>query len=478
MPKPFAASGIAFVRAREVHSVEQVAAAADELRAPYVLKALDLLHKSDAGGVVVDLESREALLAAHGRLVARLGPPSFSVEEMADLADGVELIVGVDGIRASVHRAGRLGRHGHRGAPGRRVRARPGRRAEASRMLRRLRTAPLLDADRGRPAVDVAAAASAWRGSASSPPPIPRSPNSRSTRCWSPRPGRPHWTPESSRTSRRPRMDFDTPPRSWTSSARRRVRRAADAVRGRGRAGRWPAADGDRREADPRRDGPRRLRDQHADRVGRRGAVAARPGDRRGGVRQGHELPVGHPVAARERPRAAPSSGRSYLLPIIRGERFDAFAVTEPEAGSDPCDGDDRDPAPTAAGCSTARSGSSPAATSRTSCWCRRPVLARRRCRRCSWSRSPRPASRSAHTALHALRRQRAPGVHVHRRLRAGRGRARRGRPGLRPHQGVVHRRAADDRGAHRRRRRARADAGPGLGRRAQQFGAPIASSS
>ena len=28
-----------------------------------------------------------------------------------------------------------------------------------------------------------------------------------------------------------------------------------------------------------------------------------------------------------------------YLLPVIRGERFDAFAVTEPGAGSDPGSG-------------------------------------------------------------------------------------------------------------------------------------------
>ncbi|ACU76267.1 acyl-CoA dehydrogenase domain protein [Catenulispora acidiphila DSM 44928] len=34
-----------------------------------------------------------------------------------------------------------------------------------------------------------------------------------------------------------------------------------------------------------------------------------------------------------------PEQREKYLLPIIRGEKFDAFAVTEPEAGSDPSSG-------------------------------------------------------------------------------------------------------------------------------------------
>lgn len=35
-----------------------------------------------------------------------------------------------------------------------------------------------------------------------------------------------------------------------------------------------------------------------AGRMGRRGPVPAGPGHRRGGVRQGHQLPLGHPLAA------------------------------------------------------------------------------------------------------------------------------------------------------------------------------------
>ena len=69
-------------------------AALDALRFPVVLKATGRLHKSEGGGVVLGLADRDAARAAYADLVARLAPPAVSVEAMADLADGVELIVG------------------------------------------------------------------------------------------------------------------------------------------------------------------------------------------------------------------------------------------------------------------------------------------------------------------------------------------------------------------------------------------------
>jgi hypothetical protein len=93
---------------------------------------------------------------------ARLGAPSYSVEAMADLSDGVELIVGVD-------RDPRFGPVAMVGLGG--VLAEPLRDVtftlapvpadRALRLLRDLRTAALLDGVRGRPAVDVTAAARA-----------------------------------------------------------------------------------------------------------------------------------------------------------------------------------------------------------------------------------------------------------------------------------------------------------------------------
>ena len=61
---------------------------------PLVLKALGQVHKSDAGGVVLGLGDEQAALASYDDLVKRLAPPAVSVETMADLGAGVELIVG------------------------------------------------------------------------------------------------------------------------------------------------------------------------------------------------------------------------------------------------------------------------------------------------------------------------------------------------------------------------------------------------
>ena len=148
--------------AREVRTAGELAAAADELRPPYVLKALGLLHKSDAGGVVVGIASRTTLLEARARLVTELDPPSFSVEEMADLRDGVELIVGArwDPRFGPIVLVG-IGGTATEVLRDVQVALAPVDENEAPRMLDRLRTAPLLGAHRGRPAVDLAAAARA-----------------------------------------------------------------------------------------------------------------------------------------------------------------------------------------------------------------------------------------------------------------------------------------------------------------------------
>ncbi|WP_407840866.1 acetate--CoA ligase family protein [Streptomyces sp. DSM 116496] len=154
------AAGVPFPAAREVTDEAGVLAAAAEFEGPYVLKALHLLHKSDAGGVALRLADRGALLAAYRDMHARLGAGSYSVEAMADLSDGIELIVGVN----HDPRFGPVAMVGLGGVLTETLRdvafalaPVPARRAEE--LLRGLRTAALLDGVRGRPAVDVAAAA-------------------------------------------------------------------------------------------------------------------------------------------------------------------------------------------------------------------------------------------------------------------------------------------------------------------------------
>jgi acyl-CoA synthetase (NDP forming) len=92
----FAKSGVAFPVARSVTDAAglESALASPALVFPVVLKATGRLHKSDGGGVVVGLADHGQVRAAYADLVARLAPPAVSVEAMADLADGVELIVG------------------------------------------------------------------------------------------------------------------------------------------------------------------------------------------------------------------------------------------------------------------------------------------------------------------------------------------------------------------------------------------------
>ncbi|MFD7912892.1 acetate--CoA ligase family protein [Streptomyces sp. NPDC059752] len=154
------AAGVPFPAAREITDEAGLLAAAAEFDGPYVLKALHVLHKSDAGGVALRLADRDALLAAYREMHARLRAPAYSVEAMADLTDGVELIVGVN----QDPRFGPIALVGLGGVLTESLRdvafalaPVPARRAEA--LLRGLRSAALLDGVRGRPAVDVAAAA-------------------------------------------------------------------------------------------------------------------------------------------------------------------------------------------------------------------------------------------------------------------------------------------------------------------------------
>ncbi|MBT2392128.1 acetate--CoA ligase family protein [Streptomyces maoxianensis] len=154
------AAGVPFPQAREVSSEAELLAAADEFPGPYVLKALHLLHKSDAGGVALRLADRQALLAAYRQMHARLGAPAYSVEAMADLDDGIELIVGVNrdprfGPVAMVGLGGVLTEALHDVA----FALAPLPAGRAAALLRGLRSAALFAGVRGKPAVDVAAAA-------------------------------------------------------------------------------------------------------------------------------------------------------------------------------------------------------------------------------------------------------------------------------------------------------------------------------
>ncbi len=89
-------AGLAFPASVSVsdRTALEAALAAPGMTFPVVLKATGRVHKSEGGGVVLGLASRDEVLEAYDDLVARLAPPAVSVEAMADVVGGVELIIG------------------------------------------------------------------------------------------------------------------------------------------------------------------------------------------------------------------------------------------------------------------------------------------------------------------------------------------------------------------------------------------------
>jgi len=156
-----ASAGIDFPPARQVSSAGEANAAAAELGYPVVVKALGLLHKSDAGGVALGLENEQAVEQALARM-ATLSVEGYAVERMAHVAEGAELIagclndqrfgpvvlVGLGGIYAEL-------------LEDTAVALAPVDDTQAEELIRSLRGAPILTGARGRPGLDVPAAARA-----------------------------------------------------------------------------------------------------------------------------------------------------------------------------------------------------------------------------------------------------------------------------------------------------------------------------
>lgn len=89
-----AVAGIPFVPAAEVSTVQELLEAVSDLRFPLVLKHLGRAHKSDEGGVILEIADPAALLHSWEVLQELFPPAACSVEEMADLSHVLELLVG------------------------------------------------------------------------------------------------------------------------------------------------------------------------------------------------------------------------------------------------------------------------------------------------------------------------------------------------------------------------------------------------
>jgi acyl-CoA synthetase (NDP forming) len=149
-------AGVVFPPARLVHDERDLTAAAAQLRAPYVLKAGWLEHKSEHGGVAVGLVDLAAVRAAFSGMRNRLGPGGYVLEEMDTRPHAIEMIVGARrdaafGPVVMVGAGGVAAELLHDTA----VDLADLDRERALAMIRRLRCLPLLQGWRGRPAVDI-----------------------------------------------------------------------------------------------------------------------------------------------------------------------------------------------------------------------------------------------------------------------------------------------------------------------------------
>ncbi len=160
-----AAYGIPVARPVAAPTADAAADAAAAIGYPVVLKihSPDISHKSDVGGVALDLRDAASVHGAFARLTAeaaRLRPQArllgVTVQAQADTRDGVELILGAkrDPTFGAIIMAG-LGGTAAEVLRDRALGLPPLNERLARRMLESLRSWPLLRGHRGRPPVDL-----------------------------------------------------------------------------------------------------------------------------------------------------------------------------------------------------------------------------------------------------------------------------------------------------------------------------------
>lgn len=152
--------GMAAARYRSAGNAEECLAAADDVGYPVVLKVDGeaFVHKTESGGVVLDIADRDSLGRHAERLAARFAEasPGFLVQEQ--LSEGREVIVGAKAVEGLGH-ALMFGLGGVFVEVLKDVsfKLAPVTRGEAQRMIESLRAYPLLAGVRGQAGVDTAA---------------------------------------------------------------------------------------------------------------------------------------------------------------------------------------------------------------------------------------------------------------------------------------------------------------------------------
>ncbi|MFB9476686.1 GNAT family N-acetyltransferase [Nonomuraea salmonea] len=146
--------GVTLTESAEACGPDEAARAAARVGFPVVLKAVGPVHKSDVGGVRLDLRTEDELRHAYHEMSERIGPAMTGAIVQPMLPAGVEMIVG--GVNYPVF--GPLVMAGMGGVTAdlladRAFRVPPV--TDPAGMLDELRCAPLLHGYRGSPAVDV-----------------------------------------------------------------------------------------------------------------------------------------------------------------------------------------------------------------------------------------------------------------------------------------------------------------------------------
>lgn len=152
---------------QQVHTADEAAAAAQVMGYPVVLKIVseDLPHKTEVGGVALNLADEQAVRSAHARILGNVAEraPHARIDGILVapmLRGGTELIAGIsrDPVFGPVVMVGMGGIYAEvlRDVA---VQVAPVTEAEALAMIRSLRLFPLLDGVRGQPVLDQQAAA-------------------------------------------------------------------------------------------------------------------------------------------------------------------------------------------------------------------------------------------------------------------------------------------------------------------------------
>ena len=154
------AAGLPFPPARLVTSRAEALEAAAKIGFPLAVKALGPVHKTDAGGIALDVRDPGRLATVVEDMLGRLEPAGLTIEAMGPLARSVELIVGSrwDLVFGPVVLVGLGGIHAE-SLRDTAIALAPVDEGQAAALIRSLRGVTILLGARGRPAVDIGAVA-------------------------------------------------------------------------------------------------------------------------------------------------------------------------------------------------------------------------------------------------------------------------------------------------------------------------------